>query len=1141
MNLESLLERNDIPQDVRQTIRQHISDVTEKKMLKKAVEEFEEKLRSFIDAATDPILLLDSNLNVIDINEIALRGLELNRENALGKPLGEISPDIKGMGRYDKYMEVIKTGKPLLIKDLVPHPKFGDLHIELKAFKVGDGLGLITRDITENKRAEEQLLESEEKFRLLSEQSILGIVILQDGFIKYVNNACAKIIHYTPEEMINWPPNEFVKAIHPEDRSFAIEQARKKQLGESDTVSQYKYRLITKLGEIKWIESYSKTITYEGKPADFINIIDITDRIEAEEALRESEERLRAFMDSATDAFAVWDSDLKLVDINKSGMRMIPEGMERENIIGMNLKDFDITRGKDIYDKYQEVIKTGKPYSIDNTIPHPKFGDIYLNLKAFKVGEGMGMIVTNITKRKRVEKALRESEERLRAFMDSATDYFSLWDSDLNLIDLNRVAKDILQTGSTREELIGKNLSEFDPFKERDVYYNFLRVITTGKPYFAYDYIFQKETEDDTHLSIKAFKVGDGLGMIVTDITQRIRAEEALRDSRDKYQMLIEKLEEGVLLEDADGIITFVNPRALKRLGYLEEEMIGKHWSLTSPPEDLKRYQDETAKRPKGISSTYESGILSRDGKRIPVIVSATPLHSPDGEYIGTLSVFRDISEQKKAELQLRESEEKFRLLSEQGILGIAILQDGLVKYVNEACAEIIGIPQEEMMNWPRDEFGKAIHPDDRPLVLEQARKKQLGEEDVITHYSFRIRTKSGKIKWLENYSKTVLFEGKPADLSTLIDITERKKTEESLKESEQRYRTLITSMSDGIIVNDMDNRIVLINPVLEQMLGYSKEEMQNRSVTEFLDPESIKIYQEKTDDRHSGKIPSDEYELIFVRKDGIKITTRISASVLEEGSQIMGSFAIISDITSKRELEDRRSSFMSMTAHELRTPTTIIKGYTELLESYIRELGLEHSDKFVNPLQRINKNVQRLERLITDVRDIMKIERGVFHLQTETVVFNEFLDEFLGSYQVILKDQLEYSIGLMNEIQVSIECDPERLLQVLGNLIRNAIDNTPKDTRKITVISNLTSEDIIIEISDNGAGIEPKNLQKIFEPFVSVPTEFTVQGTGVGLYLSRSIVEAHGGSLSAFSEGKGLGATFTVRLPKMGLPLKRG
>jgi PAS domain S-box-containing protein len=305
-----------------------IRDITEEKQA-------EEKLRSFMDAAIDPFLLFDSDLNVIDINETSLKGLGLNRIDAMGMSLLDISPDLKETGRYDKYMEVMMTGKPLLIKDLVPSPKFGEMHVEVKAFKVGDGLGVITRDITEQKRVEEALRESEEKFRFLSEQNILGIVILQDGLIKYVNNACSKIIEYSVKEMLDWTSNEFVKAVHPEDRPFVIEQARKKQLGESDTLPRYSFRLTTKTGNVKWIDNYSKTIMFEGKTADFSTLVDITERIKAEEALRESEENFRTFFNTIDDYLFVLDRKGNILQINDSITSRL--GYKEEELVGKSV------------------------------------------------------------------------------------------------------------------------------------------------------------------------------------------------------------------------------------------------------------------------------------------------------------------------------------------------------------------------------------------------------------------------------------------------------------------------------------------------------------------------------------------------------------------------------------------------------------------------------------------------------------------------------------------------------------------------------------------------------------------------------------------------------------------------------------
>lgn len=149
------------------------------------------------------------------------------------------------------------------------------------------------QDITSRKEIENSLKESEEKFRTIAEQSFMNIIIMQDGVHKYFNERVSKTNGYSSEEIKNWKRGEFRKLIHPDDREFVMEQARKKQAGEKDVVHQYKYRLIRKDGEIRWIENFSKTINYRGRPADLIMSIDITDSIDAELKLKESEEKYR--------------------------------------------------------------------------------------------------------------------------------------------------------------------------------------------------------------------------------------------------------------------------------------------------------------------------------------------------------------------------------------------------------------------------------------------------------------------------------------------------------------------------------------------------------------------------------------------------------------------------------------------------------------------------------------------------------------------------------------------------------------------------------------------------------------------------------------------------------------------------------
>jgi len=179
-------------------------------------------------------------------------------------------------------------------------------------FKNGQIIGIrgTINDINEMILAEQELKESEEKFRTIAEQSFMGIIIIQDGLLKYFNEQARKLNEYSLEDIQNWEPYEFAKLIHPDDKEFVMEQARKKQEGEKNVIQQYKYRLITKTGEVRWIENFSKTINYKGKPADLVMSVDISDKIYAEQRLKESEERYRLISENANDLIAVIDMNL---------------------------------------------------------------------------------------------------------------------------------------------------------------------------------------------------------------------------------------------------------------------------------------------------------------------------------------------------------------------------------------------------------------------------------------------------------------------------------------------------------------------------------------------------------------------------------------------------------------------------------------------------------------------------------------------------------------------------------------------------------------------------------------------------------------------------------------------------------------
>ena len=194
------------------------------------------------------------------------------------------------------------------------------------------------------------------------------------------------------------------------------------------------------------------------------------------------------------------------------------------------------------YRDYLNVIKTGKPYFADNVVPHHKFGDMQFSIKAFKVGEGLGTIVTDITKRKQAEHQLQKSEERLRAFMDSSTDIHSIFDSQLRLVDVSDKGVKAFFPDKTREEQIGKHISAIVPeVMETGRYEEYLKVIETGEPFQVEETILHPRYAT-RHISIKAFKVQDGMGMIFSDITERKKAEEELRHYSERLRAMTKQM-----------------------------------------------------------------------------------------------------------------------------------------------------------------------------------------------------------------------------------------------------------------------------------------------------------------------------------------------------------------------------------------------------------------------------------------------------------------------------------------------------------------------------------------------------------------------------------------------------------------------
>ncbi|MFX1507690.1 MAG: ATP-binding protein, partial [Promethearchaeota archaeon] len=333
------------------------------------------------------------------------------------------------------------------------------------------------------------------------------------------------------------------------------------------------------------------------------------------------------------------------------------------------------------------------------------------------------------------------------------------------------------------------------------------------------------------------------------------------------------------------------------------------------------------------------------------------------------------------------------------------------------------------------------------------------------------------------------------------------------------------------------NNITILVNPAMEKILGYSKDELIGHSVKEFLSDESHDIFEIETQKRIMRGTPSAVYELTFIKKNGEPVVTRVAATVLlNHLNEPIGSFGVFSDISlqkhlekEREDLEARRAEFMALASHELRTPLTNISGFFDVLRKRENNITLEEKARCYDI---ISNNIQRLQGLISSVGELTRIEQGFFQLNIESVNLVNFIIELFHSYNVRLGAQFKYSVP-QKETQVKIIIDPQRVSQALDNILQNAINHSAEENRQIVAKCEVLLDTVEITVADNGAGIDPENLERIFEAFVSIPSKYSIQGTGVGLYLAKTIVEAHGGKIRAYSEGKDKGSTLRISLPR--------
>lgn len=378
------------------------------------------------------------------------------------------------------------------------------------------------------------------------------------------------------------------------------------------------------------------------------------------------------------------------------------------------------------------------------------------------------------------------------------------------------------------------------------------------------------------------------------------------------------------------------------------------------------------------------------------------------------------------------------------------------------------------------------------------------------------------------------------ADLNR--EIQQLAATKEALAASEHRYRLIVETASEGIWEIADDHTTTFANETMAQMLGYAAEEMKGRSFFDFLHEASRNEATQFLDRQRRGL--REQHDFRFRRRDGADLWAIVSgAPVTDEWGRYRGALAMITDITERKRDEDRvrdaykklkeldsfRTQFINNTAHELATPLTPILLQIELLRKTVAP-KLEDNQR--KSMEILDRNIRRLSGLLKDVLDASRIQTGRLKMDFGAVDLGHLVSDTSHIFQS-QADATEIRLACHVEPGLVVVGDPKRLTQVIFNLLSNAIKFTPKGGR-VSVDVRQRGQDAEVQVADTGFGIDPHKIPLLFQPFTQVhdDSKILASGTGLGLFVSRGIVEEHRGQIWCDSPGIGQGTTFGFRVP---------
>jgi PAS domain S-box-containing protein len=749
--------------------------------------------------------------------------------------------------------------------------------------------------------------------------------------------------------------------------------------------------------------------------------------------------------------------------------------------------------------------------------------------------------------KKKADEQIRSSEEKYKNLFENAPDVIVTIDLKGKITSVNKA---IMQYGFRENEIVGSDIFKLVPVEYSQKLLTGLKSIAAGNPAQGEIEILTLNGKRSAEYSSNPIWLNGkvvGYQTIMRDVTERKKAEEALRGSEEKHRKLFEESMDAIFVADAaTGIIVDCNPAASKLVGREKSELVGHHQSIVFPQEQIEgEFTRSFKKHLKDPTKTLETQIMRKTGEIRDVAVKAT-VFELEGKQL-MQGTFRDITEHKRSEEELRRAEKKFRIYVENSPVAVFVADpEGKYEYVNEAASKLLGYSAKELMEMS---IPQIIFKEEHPTLNSFAALQETGKILV----EVRLKKKDGQAVYA-SLNAVKLPDGKL--IAFCENITERKHAEEALTESDERSRAIVANAPIGIATSGADKHFLSANDAFCRILGYTEDELLKLTFKDITHSEDLKESAIKMGELENGRI-SFTLEKRYVKKDGTVIDGKIMVSAVRNQNGKLSLFiAELEDTTERKKAEELRKvlerkvdnysehlksmvelrtaqlkdanerlvkserlaaigELAGMVGHDLRNPLAGIKNAAYFLKKKGTTISEAQAKEM---LEIIDKAIDHSDKIINDLLDYSR----EMHLELTKYAAHTLVDEATRMIQV--PDRIQIVNHVHEETLIWVNAD--KMMRVFINLIKNAIDAMPeKGTVEISSCQTRDCEEIAF--ADTGIGIPDETLPKMFSPLFTTKA----QGMGFGLAICKRIVESHGGTITV-KTAVDKGTTFTITLP---------